>query len=257
MILSSLKKSLIKRKLHRLWWFSCLQFQVWLLWHALSSLLSCGNERWPREKVCSSTPSHYGWLNWSNFMGMNLSRIYCTVMNYDQHKHYFLNSEKRKLSEQRNRALRPLDTERQINDLIDSSEFKGDGEKGIDLPFFDLESILAATDYFSDENKLGQGGYGPVYKVPSVLHFCFHFFPSQQCIGLTTMSMCVGTLMSGKVSRRSRHRNKETFKRFWPRLAGIQEWGYFNSKTSTSKPRSTSGILHGKRREDFTLWIHA
>jgi hypothetical protein len=31
--------------------------------------------------------------------------------------------------------------------------------------FFDLESILAATDSFSDAKKLGQGGYGPVYKV--------------------------------------------------------------------------------------------
>ena len=32
-------------------------------------------------------------------------------------------------------------------------------------PFLDLESILVATDSFSDANKLGQGGYGPVYKV--------------------------------------------------------------------------------------------
>ena len=28
--------------------------------------------------------------------------------------------------------------------------------------FYDLESIRVATDNFSDENKLGQGGYGPV-----------------------------------------------------------------------------------------------
>ena len=51
---------------------------------------------------------------------------------------------------------------------MDSSEFKDD-EKGIDVPFFDFESILDATDDFSDKNKLGQGGYGPVYKVPSVI----------------------------------------------------------------------------------------
>ena len=31
--------------------------------------------------------------------------------------------------------------------------------------FYDLESIRVATNNFSDENKLGQGGYGPVYKV--------------------------------------------------------------------------------------------
>ncbi|KAL5583297.1 hypothetical protein UlMin_015739 [Ulmus minor] len=71
--------------------------------------------------------------------------------------------ENRRLSE-RHRVLRSLDTERHIKDLIASSEFKDEDEKGGDVPFFDLKSILDATDDFSDANKLGQGGYGPVYK---------------------------------------------------------------------------------------------
>ncbi|KAL4313309.1 hypothetical protein GQ457_01G042620 [Hibiscus cannabinus] len=33
-----------------------------------------------------------------------------------------------------------------------------------DLPFFDLSTIAAATNNFSTDNKLGQGGFGPVYK---------------------------------------------------------------------------------------------
>ncbi|KAK8612557.1 hypothetical protein V6N13_092669 [Hibiscus sabdariffa] len=33
-----------------------------------------------------------------------------------------------------------------------------------DLPYFDLSTIAAATDNFSSDNKLGQGGFGPVYK---------------------------------------------------------------------------------------------
>ncbi|EOY28489.1 S-locus-specific glycoprotein S6, putative [Theobroma cacao] len=33
-----------------------------------------------------------------------------------------------------------------------------------ELPVFDLNSILVATDNFSITNKLGQGGFGPVYK---------------------------------------------------------------------------------------------
>jgi hypothetical protein len=48
-----------------------------------------------------------------------------------------------------------------------SGEFKEEYEIGIDVPYFHLESILAATDSFSDAKKLGEGGYGPVYKVIS------------------------------------------------------------------------------------------
>ncbi|EEF43990.1 conserved hypothetical protein [Ricinus communis] len=34
----------------------------------------------------------------------------------------------------------------------------------VELPLFDFNSILIATNNFDIENKLGQGGYGPVYK---------------------------------------------------------------------------------------------
>nr|DAD20700.1 TPA_asm: hypothetical protein HUJ06_022163 [Nelumbo nucifera] len=45
-----------------------------------------------------------------------------------------------------------------------SQELEGTRIKS-DLPFFDLSVIVAATDNFSSSNKLGQGGFGPVYKV--------------------------------------------------------------------------------------------
>ena len=37
--------------------------------------------------------------------------------------------------------------------------------KELDLPFFDLEIILAATNNFSIESKIGEGGFDPVYQV--------------------------------------------------------------------------------------------
>ncbi|XP_029121215.1 receptor-like serine/threonine-protein kinase SD1-8 [Elaeis guineensis] len=36
--------------------------------------------------------------------------------------------------------------------------------KELDLPFFDLEIILAATNSFAIESKVGEGGFGPVYQ---------------------------------------------------------------------------------------------
>lgn len=41
------------------------------------------------------------------------------------------------------------------------SERKNNNE----LHIFSFESVALATDYFSDANKLGEGGFGSVYKV--------------------------------------------------------------------------------------------
>lgn len=38
-------------------------------------------------------------------------------------------------------------------------------EKDVDLPLFDLAAVLAATGSFSASNKIGEGGFGPVYMV--------------------------------------------------------------------------------------------
>jgi hypothetical protein len=37
--------------------------------------------------------------------------------------------------------------------------------KNSEFSMFDFEQLLAATNNFSEENKLGQGGFGAVYKV--------------------------------------------------------------------------------------------
>ncbi|KAK6932435.1 Serine-threonine/tyrosine-protein kinase, catalytic domain [Dillenia turbinata] len=39
-----------------------------------------------------------------------------------------------------------------------------EGSQFPDLPFYDLTTMIAATNNFSSENKLGQGGFGSVYK---------------------------------------------------------------------------------------------
>ncbi|XP_062094630.1 probable LRR receptor-like serine/threonine-protein kinase At1g07650 isoform X2 [Humulus lupulus] len=50
------------------------------------------------------------------------------------------------------------------NDLIWTSTDLERGDDQPELHFFELDSILMATNKFSITNKLGQGGFGPVYK---------------------------------------------------------------------------------------------
>ena len=38
-------------------------------------------------------------------------------------------------------------------------------QEDMELPVFDMSTLAHATDTFSDSNKLGEGGFGPVYKV--------------------------------------------------------------------------------------------
>lgn len=46
-----------------------------------------------------------------------------------------------------------------------------------DLPFFDLSTIVAATDDFSSAKMLGHGGFGIVYKVLSLNILTIYLIP--------------------------------------------------------------------------------
>jgi len=95
-----------------------------------------------------------------------------------------------KRSDRRNRALlRALDSNKllkavnhcllfvkekgkHVKGLIDLGVFREENVEGIDVPFFHLECILTATDSFSNAKKLGQGGFGSIYKAISIALIC-------------------------------------------------------------------------------------
>ncbi|KAL9366199.1 hypothetical protein Peur_037398 [Populus x canadensis] len=57
-----------------------------------------------------------------------------------------------------------LDELMTLDAMNDTHELESDGNKGHNLKVYSVATIMAATNSFSAKNKLGQGGFGPVYK---------------------------------------------------------------------------------------------
>ena len=65
-------------------------------------------------------------------------------------------------------------------DSLEGNELE-DNSRHPDLSIFDLSRIVSATDNFSPSHKLGQGGFGSVFKVQlqfimTLLISCLFFF---------------------------------------------------------------------------------
>ncbi|XP_058779674.1 G-type lectin S-receptor-like serine/threonine-protein kinase CES101 [Vicia villosa] len=113
------------------------------------------------EKPVKSDPNHHGkrrWI-WISAAIAAALLIMCTLILWIAiKKHKFgLKEKKVKSKEKEMQELAASDELYSIKDLED--DFKGH-----DIKVFTYASILEATMNFSPENKLGQGGYGPVYK---------------------------------------------------------------------------------------------
>ena len=65
-----------------------------------------------------------------------------------------------------------FDWPQRSNSSGDALEFSNQHDPP-ELPIFELSSMLLATDNFNLKNKLGQGGFGSVYKVDK---FCSYKF---------------------------------------------------------------------------------
>ncbi|CAI9275602.1 unnamed protein product [Lactuca saligna] len=92
---------------------------------------------------------------------------------------------------------------RNVRYLVDPGILSAEDRKGIDVPFIEFKTILSATDYFSLANKLGQGGFGPVYKgvLPGLGEVAVKRLASQSGQGLKEFRNEV--LLIGKLQHRN------------------------------------------------------
>ncbi|KAL3824850.1 hypothetical protein ACJIZ3_020879 [Penstemon smallii] len=70
----------------------------------------------------------------------------------------------RKFREERMKKKKELQELMVLDGYTETTEIENDGGRGYDIKMFTYASLLASTDNFSSINKLGEGGFGPVYK---------------------------------------------------------------------------------------------
>ncbi|XP_062106207.1 G-type lectin S-receptor-like serine/threonine-protein kinase At4g03230 [Humulus lupulus] len=120
-----------------------------------------GFESLKQPKGFSSKIKYYVVILGSIAIALSISCTACSV--YFLRRKNVVNITGTRGSIEVNQAVHLYDSERSIVDFIQTGQFKEEEKKNIDVPFVVLESILVATNNFSEDNKLGQGGFGPVY----------------------------------------------------------------------------------------------
>ena len=131
-----------------------------------------------------------------------------------------------------------------------------EGNSGFSL--YDFSQMKGATNGFSIENKLGQGGFGAVYKV-YLCHLQWYSDIHNKSFALSSNQVVyICLVLSGSAAWWTWNRSEKTWPMFFARLARVQEWDPAHCKASAQESSQAAGLLYWRgAREDSGLWVHA
>ncbi|XP_020208795.1 G-type lectin S-receptor-like serine/threonine-protein kinase At4g27290 [Cajanus cajan] len=92
---------------------------------------------------------------------------------------------------------------RKIRECTSTKEKNDDGQEDLELPSFGFALIARATDNFSNDKKLGEGGFGPVYRgmLPNGQEIAVKRLSQRSCQGLKELKNEV--IFCGKLQHRN------------------------------------------------------
>lgn len=175
----------------------------------------------------------------------------CNGVLYDHQIEHMLAEEIRK--EQQLKDLFTLQEYTDIQELSNDEFFQGSN-----LKHFSYEWIVVATNNFSPVHKLGQGGFGSVYKV-------LFLFDNDGFMLQCMTSLLFGyhvlfgevnyfdMILLGSNTRRTRSSYKTIIRKFKTRARGVQKRGGVDSKTPTYESCKVAWFLHSWQPKDAYL----
>lgn len=104
--------------------------------------------------------------------------VLMALLGFCLYYYYCIRSKKTKNNISSHQETERSNTEFQLLDFDDSLITENQVDS-LDFPSIELDVIHKATQHFSEANKLGEGGFGPVYKVNKTmvgLHILLHEF---------------------------------------------------------------------------------
>jgi hypothetical protein len=118
-----------------------------------------------------------------------------------------------------------------------------------DLPVMPLSTILKSTNNFSD--KLGEGGFGTVYKVmnqDNIQYPLWYLF----CM-ISPLAKFLYRDLKNVLGCFNRWKGNccKAFKNFSSRCGGIQEWSYADCQIAASEPCETVGFAALSKMKSF------